>query len=229
MRLFRIMASLIAGAIIVVVAVALKVQAQSRYDPDQSWVRQTLRDERRAERRRERQALQIEYHERWRDAPVRRHYYAPPPRRSERYDSRDWRYQEAQRRQDHPGTRVYGVAIRRLDPTGSVDCYPPVEAYSVEANTEDGAWTDAQRNWENQTRAMVGERWMEVRHARDVEKQCWASSGNQSTAGRVMERVGQAVQSVTGNEGGVDGRKHRCRILARPCQAPKEIAPEIKR
>ena len=228
MRLLRIMASLIAGAIIVVVAVALKAQAQSRYDPDQQWVRKTLKDERRAERRRERHALQIEYQERWRDAPVRRYYYAPPPRRSERYDPRDWRYQEARRRQDHPGTRVYGVSIGRLDATGSVDCYPHVEAYSVEANTEDGAWTDAQRNWENIVRAMYGERWLEVRNARETEKQCWASSGNQSVAGRISERVGNAVQSITGNEGGIDGRKHRCRILAKPCQAPKEIAPEIK-
>lgn len=227
MRLLKIIASLVAGALLVTTMLALKAQAQSRYDSDQQWVRKTLREERRAERR-ERQALQIEYQERWREAPVRRHYYAPPPRRSERYDPLDWRYREARRRQEHPGTRVYGVAIRRLDATGATECYPSVEAYSVEANTDDAAWLDAQRNFENQVRAMYGEKWLDVRNAREIEKQCWASSGNQSVAGRVAERVGNAVQSITGNEGGLDGRKHRCRILARPCQAPKEMNPDTK-
>ena len=116
----------------------------------------------------------------------------------------------------------------RRDATGAVQCWPHIEAYSVEANTEDGAWKDAQRNWENQTRAMVGERWMDVSNALDIERQCWVSSGNQSVAGRVSETIGNAVQRVTGNEGGVDGRKHRCRIMAKPCQAPRDYNPTTK-
>ena len=64
---------------------------------------------------------------------------------------------------------------------------------------------------------------MEVRNARDIEKQCWASSGNQSVAGRVAETVGRVVGSDN-----LDGRKHRCRILAKPCQAPKEVNPAVK-
>lgn len=221
MRLLKIIGSLLAGALIVVTMLGLKAQAQSRYDADQQWVRKTLREE----RRRERHALDVEYHQ----PRAHRHYYAPPPRRREpRYDPHDWRYRESRRQDHHHGTRVYGVAIRRLDATGSVDCYPPVEAYSTEANSDDAAWLDAQRNFENQVRAMYGEKWLDVRNARDIEKQCWASSGNQSVAGRVAERVGSAVQSITGNEGGLDGRKHRCRILARPCQAPKEMNPDTK-
>lgn len=220
MRLLKIIASLVAGALLVTTMLALKAQAQSRYDSDQQWVRKTIREE----RRRERHALDVEYHQ----PRAHRHYYAPPRRREPRYDRHDWRYQESRRHDHHHGARVYGVAIRRLDATGATECYPGVEAYSVEANTEDGAWRDAQRNWEAQTRAMVGERWMEIKNAREVEKQCWVSSGNQSVAGRVMERVGGAVQSITGNEGGVDGRKHRCRVLAKPCQAPKEINPDTK-
>ena len=230
MRLLKIIASLVAGALLVTTMLALKAQAQSRYDSDQQWVRKTIRDERRAERRAERHALQIEYRERWRESPVRRHYYAPPPRRREpRYDRHDWRYQESRRQDHHHGTRVYGVAIRRLDATGATECYPNVEAYSVEANTEDGAWRDAQRNWENIVRAMYGERFMDIAHAKiGGERQCWLSSGNQSVAGKMMERVGGAVQTITGNDGGVDGRKHRCRVLLSPCQAPKEINPDTK-
>jgi hypothetical protein len=237
MRLLKILASLLAGALLVTMMLGLKAQAQSRYDADQQWVRKTIKDERRAERR-ERHALEIEYQDRrWRESPPRhhhysqpqRHYYAPPPKR-ERYDRHDWRYQDSRRRHDHHhGTRVYGVAIRRLDATGATECYPNVEAYSVEANTEDGAWRDAQRNWENVVRAMYGERFMDIKHAKiGGERQCWLSSGNQSVAGRMMERVGSAVQGVTGNEGGLDGRKHRCRVLLSPCQAPKEINPDTK-
>ena len=222
MRLLKILGSLLAGALIVVTMLGLKAQAQSRYDADQQWVRKTIKQE----RRRERHALDVEYHQ----PRAHRHYYAPPPsRREPRYDRHDWRYQEPRRHDHHHGTRVYGVAIRRLDATGATECYPGVEAYSVESNTEDGAWRDAQRNWENTVRAMYGERFMDIKHAKiGGEKQCWLSSGNQSVAGKMMERVGGAVQSITGNEGGVDGRKHRCRVLLSPCQAPKEMNPDTK-
>jgi hypothetical protein len=137
-----------------------------------------------------------------------RHYYADP--RHEHH------------RKEKPGTT-------RRDATGDVQCWPFVEAYSTEANTEDGAWKDAQRNWENVVRSMYGERFMEIGNAKDGgERQCWVSSGNQSVAGRAMERLGDAVQRVTGNEQGVDGRKHRCRVMLRPCMAPRDYNPTTK-
>jgi hypothetical protein len=64
---------------------------------------------------------------------------------------------------------------------------------------------------------------MEIANAKEIEKQCWVSSGNQSMAGRVAENVARAVGSET-----VDGRKHRCRVMARPCQAPKIYDPQTK-
>jgi hypothetical protein len=132
-----------------------------------------------------------------------RHYYADP-----RHD-----------RQNHrPGTT-------RRDATGDVHCWPHVESYSTEANSEDGAWKDAQRNWENTVRAMYGERFLEIGNAKAIEKQCFVSSGNQSVAGRITETVGRVVGS---SDGGADGRKHRCRVIARPCQAPKEFDPTTK-
>jgi hypothetical protein len=76
---------------------------------------------------------------------------------------------------------------------------------------------------------MYGERFMDIGNAKDGgEKQCFISSGNQSVAGRAMERLGDAVQRVTGNEQGVDGRKHRCRVMLRPCMAPKDYNPGTK-
>jgi hypothetical protein len=131
-----------------------------------------------------------------------RHYYADP-----RHD----------RHRDKPGTT-------RRDGTGDVQCWPHVEAWSVEANNEDGAWKDAQRNWENQVRAMYGERFMDIGNAKDGgEKQCWISSGNQSAVGRVTEAVGRVVGSDN-----LDGRKHRCRVMLRPCMAPKDFNPTTK-
>lgn len=118
---------------------------------------------------------------------------------------------------DRPGST-------RRDATAEVHCWPHVEAWSVEANTEDGAWKDAQRNWENQVRAMYGERFMDIGNAKDGgERQCFISSGNQSVAGRITETVGRAMGSEN-----LDGRKHRCRVMLRPCQAPKEHNPATK-
>ncbi len=196
------------------IGLSLVARAET-YNPEDKWIGKAIRK-------------QIHEHEdRAQPDPPRRYYDAP--RRYYDRDKREIEYARDERRHSsHPETRVYGVTIRRLDATGSVGCYPAVEAYSVEANTEDGAWVDAQRNFENQVRAMYGERWLEIKNARDIEKQCWASSGNQSMTGRVAEKVGQAMQAMTGNEGGIDGRKHRCRVLARPCQAPKDIDPATK-
>jgi hypothetical protein len=132
-----------------------------------------------------------------------RHYYADP--RHEHH------------RKEKPGTT-------RRDATGDVQCWPFVEAYSTEANTEEGAWKDAQRNWENTTRAMYGERFMSIANAKDGgERQCWISSGNQSAVGRVTEAVGRAVGSDN-----LDGRKHRCRVMLRPCMAPRDYNPTTK-
>lgn len=123
-------------------------------------------------------------------------------------------------RREKPGTT-------RRDATGDVQCWPFVEAFSVEANTEEGAWKDAQRNWENAVRAMYGERFMEIGNAKDGgERQCWISSGNQSVAGRVAETVGGVANRVMGTD--VDGRKHRCRVMLRPCMAPKDYNPQTK-
>jgi hypothetical protein len=144
-----------------------------------------------------------------------RHYHGPsrPP------EVRGW-VDYGPGRDDH---RHRAGNVRR-DATGDVQCWPHVEAWSVEANTEDGAWKDAQRNWENQVRAMYGERFMDIGNSKEGgERQCWTSSGNQSVAGRVAETVGRVVGSDS-----LDGRKHRCRIMLRPCQAPKELNPQTK-
>lgn len=224
MKPIDIIAGIISIALLILLTAVAVANAQTRYDHDQQWIRKTIRDQRRAEEREERQ--KEAWLERWTPERGRRAEWR------ERHQHNHERYYG--RQEPNYEARVYGyiartnAATRRWDATGSVECYPSVEAYSVEANTEDGAWSDSQRNWENQVRAMYGERWLEVKNARDIEKQCWASSGNQSTVGRIAERVGAAVQNVTGNEGGLDGRKHRCRILARPCQAPKEIEPATK-
>jgi hypothetical protein len=159
------------------------------------------------------------------DRPYRPRYYRPRTMHTDdiRPEVRGYSYYSDpshDHRREKPGTT-------RRDATGDVQCWPFVEAFSVEANTEEGAWKDAQRNWENATRAMYGERFMEIGNAKEGgEKQCWVSSGNQSVAGRVAETVGGVANRVMGTD--VDGRKHRCRVMLRPCMAPKDYNPGTK-
>ncbi len=138
----------------------------------------------------------------------------------------------------HPATRVYSYEQRiyesgaiqgvrtqdrqRLyrDATSNVVCFPAMEALSVEANTEDGAWRDAQRNFENSARWRYGEKFMAISNARSVVKQCSRSSGNQSVTGKLMERVAESV--------GAEGFKHRCSIIAEPCAAPVSYDADVK-
>lgn len=191
----------------IILALALLIapaHAQTRYDADQSWVSDTILEKRRSDWLAERRRI-------YRDRDYyRRHSDVYRPRRQAKKDD---------------GTRVYGYVSTgpqqvQRDLLSNVECFPPVESISVEANTEDGAWKDGQRNWENSVRWKYGERFMSIANARDVVKQCSRSSGNQSVAGRIAENVAAAV--------GADGYKHRCQIRARPCMAPIEIAPETK-
>jgi hypothetical protein len=190
------------------IALALLVtpaSAQTRHDADQSWIRQTIHEKRRADWLAERKRIYARDREHY-----RRYGYEHRPRREAKRDD---------------GTRVFGYISTgpqqvQRDLLSNVECFPPVESISVEANTEDGAWKDGQRNWENSVRWKYGERFMAISNARDVVKQCSRSSGNQSVAGRITETVASAV--------GADGYKHRCQIRARPCMAPIEIAPETK-
>lgn len=120
----------------------------------------------------------------------------------------------------HAEPRVYGVEIRghqavRRDVLSNVACFSSIESLSVEANTEDGAWKDAQRNWENAVRWKYGERFMGITNAADVVKRCSRSSGNQSMIGRALEAV-------------ADAHKWRCEISAKPCMAPADHAPAVK-
>lgn len=145
--------------------------------------------------------------------PTHQHKPAHEPRRE---------YREPEQ---HPSTKVHGIvthAHQRIqrDVLSNVICMPAIESLSVEANTEDGAWKDAQRNWENLVRWKYGERFMAVGNASSVVKQCSRSSGNQSVAGRIAENVATAI--------GQDGYKHRCQIVAQPCMAPQEQGPNVK-
>ena len=197
------------GNAAVLLALALLISpahAQTRHDADSQWIRQTIHEKRRADWFAERRRIYGDRYRHYRRDRHRQAYHGPRKPRDD-------------------GTRVYGYVSTgpqqvQRDLLSNVECFPPFESISVEANTEDGAWKDAQRNWENAVRWKYGERFMSVANARDVVKQCSRSSGNQSVAGRIAENVATAM--------GQDGYKHRCQIRARACMAPIEISPETK-
>lgn len=222
-RVLGILISLALGAGMVSAVLVTKACAQTRYDYDQQWIRKTIRKQRyeawRAERREEAR-------EEWREARERerereRRAYAEWRRTHDRYYG--YRREEAAM---HPATRVYGVVMRRgfseRDATSHVECYPQVQGLSREHLSEDGAWGDAQRDWSNKVRWMHGERWMDLRYAGNIEKQCTISSVKESVAGRIV----QGAKQVVG--GDAVGSNWRCMVRASPCQAPIEGDPNIK-
>lgn len=185
------------------------VKAQN-YDPDSRWINRTLHKQ---------------AHEQHRREEPRRHYR--PVSEPRRYYDRNNKPIEHAGHGHPPGeSRVYGFIHRQgdqrieRDVLSNVICMPAIESLSVEANTEEGAWKDAQRNWENKVRWRYGERFLSILNAQAIMKRCSRSSGNQSVAGRIAENVGNAF--------GADGFKHRCEIIAQPCMAPIEIDPNVK-
>ena len=142
------------------VLLVLPVQA-SAYDYDSRWIGQRIRESRVDDDDLPRR-------------PVRR-YRAPEPQR-------EWREPE-----QHPSTQVHGIVTRahqriQRDVLSNVVCMPSIESLSVEANSEDGAWKDAQRNWENLVRWKYGERFMAISSASDVIKRCSRSSASKCSA-----------------------------------------------
>lgn len=215
-----ILTSLALGALIVAGALVAKAKAQSRYDTDQQWIRGTLREERKARREREEAREERERAaERWareRQRDLERERWARTHDRYYGYRSAD----------SHPETRVYGFVARRgfteRDATSHVGCYPQVQGLSAEHLGEEAAWGDAQRDWANKVRWQAGERFMDLRYAVAVEKQCTISSVKESVLGRIT----QGAKEIVG--GDAVGARWRCMVRAAPCQAPIEGDPNIK-
>jgi hypothetical protein len=146
--------------------------------------------------------------------------HAPIARKRPRHHHRHVPPRVIVEHEHHHATRVMGLEMRghqavRRDPLSNVVCFSTVESLSVEANTEDGAWKDAQRNWENAVRWKYGERFMAISNATELMRRCSRSSGNQSLIGRALEAV-------------ADAHKWRCEIAAKPCMAPADLHPPTK-
>lgn len=218
-RLLGIVCAIVIGAVIAFAAVAAR--AQSRYDTDQTWVRQTIRET-------NRKALENYYGE-----PVE-FVRRPRPRSQEshhhHYDSRDWRYRERQSRErDHEhhdrdrsavsATRVYGVVMRRQqfverNATSHVECFDAIQEQSGDFGSENKALNDAEVRWSAKVAVRYGAVYADFTHARGRERQCFRSTFDESWWGRNKEA---AIQNL--NMG--DGYKKKCIVTARPCLAPQ--------
>jgi hypothetical protein len=189
---------------LVVLAVSAFGSSVSARDwDDNAWVRQTIRQERRETYRRTHPYRPPVY------SYQRRHYELPAPVHVEPPSH-------------HRALNVITSGHQKLqrDVLSNVVCMPPIEAVSTEANTEEGAYKDAMRVWENLVRWKMGERFMSISNAAEITRQCSRSSGNQSIVGRAVEAMASAV--------GQDGFKHRCQIIASPCMAPIQANPVVK-
>lgn len=184
--------------------IGLAVVARAEpYNPEDKWIGRSIRS----------QADRDHVDHR----PARRTYHAPQPRRLHREVSEP----------HHPQTRVYGIVTRRSDTvvrdaTGHVECFPALEARSHERQSENTAWDDAQRAWQNTVRWKYGERFQNIGHASAIEKRCNVSTISESVAGKMIET---ARGLVTGDD---NGRRWRCEVRANPCLAPVDTQPNVK-
>jgi len=187
----------------------------SSQDYDQRWIERSLRKAEREERRccAERRPVPRREHQARREPPRVHHYRAPRPAPVAHHEP-------------PPGPRVYGVELRtpqrvERDVLSNIECMPPIRELSHEYLTEEAAWKGAQLAWENKTRWLYGERFMNIHHALNMIRRCNKSTAAQSAGGRAVEIVAGAI--------GQDGHKNRCEIIASPCMAPEEINPDRKR
>lgn len=189
---------------VLVACMCLPAMAQSRYDSDQAWVRETIHKERRAERRR--QALVIEYREQRRIRHRPRHQH------------------DNERTYRKP--RVYGY-VAMMSQQDRRDCHggccPPVENISRDHGAENRAWNDAQLGWMKAVAVRYGAMYADVQNvdARTLLKQCFRSSFDESWIGRNKEALAQ-------NTGIGDGFKWTCRIIASPCIQPIQGANDTR-
>jgi len=223
-RFLGILISLALGAGVTAVAVVAKARAQSRYDTDQTWIRKTLRDQRREEHAREhyeewreaRASEQRRRHARWHES--RNRYYGYTHSHRERDYSGQYR-----REPEHREARVYGF-VARMTQQDQRDCRngccPPVENISRDHGSETRAWNDAQLGWMKAIAVRYGAMYADVQNAdaRSLVRQCFRSSFDESWIGRNKEALAQ-------NAGG-DGFKWTCRIIASPCIQPIQGAHE---
>ncbi len=200
------MRALLALALLLVSSSAM---AQSRYDHDSKWIRDTLREERRAERRAE---WLEERHER-----RQRYFWLEHTRRyGGRYHAR---------RDAHPETRVYGMTIRGMTQVDTRDCRngccPPVENISKAHSSESAAWNDAQLGWMKAISVRFGAMYADVQNAdeRTIVRQCFRCEFNEDWISRNREALAQ-------NTGTGNGFKSCCRIIARACIQPIQGADE---
>lgn len=206
---FRVAAAIAFAMYLVatVMAVVFPAAAQSRHDPDQAWIRKTLRDP----GVHARSEPEVRYHK-----PAPKRYYNPPEPHSHVVV------------QQHSSTRVHAYVARQgggstvQDAMGHIECLPPIEARSHERQSEDGAWDDAQRSWSNTVRWKYGERFGGLQNALTIERRCNVSTVSEGVAGKMIE----AVRGVVGADDA--GRRWRCEMRASPCVAPVNRDPAIK-
>lgn len=209
-------------ALLVGIGIAMAIvvaRAQDRYDPDQKWIRNAIREQRaenhQAERR---QQSASEWHQQqrqrseWRDR--------------ERERNRD-RYAMTiidERGRDLSGPRVYGF-VARMTQQDRRDCHngccPPVENISSAHSSESAAWNHAQLGWMRAISVRFGSMYADVQNvdARTLVKQCFRCEFDESWIGRNREALAQ-------NTGTGNGFKTCCRIIASACIQPIQGATE---
>lgn len=214
MKPIDIIAGVVAWLLLLIVWTVVfdQARAQSRYDPDNRWIRDTLRAER--HKHHDHEHVEVRRY-RWEHAEPRRRYYGE--RRREREVVED-------RHHHHESTRVYGF-VARMTQTDRRDCHngccPPVENISSAHSNEGAAWNHAQLGWMKAISVRYGAMYADVQNAdaRTLVRQCFRCEFDESWIARNREALAQ-------NTGTGNGFKTCCRIIASACIQPVVGASE---
>ncbi len=220
-RIVGIATALVVGIGMMMAVVAAR--AQDRYDPDQRWIRSTLREQHREEWRAERRE-QIASDWRWQERQRDRQRSEWRDRDRERNRDRYAMSIVDDRGRDLSGPRVYGF-VARMTQQDRRDCHqgccPPVENISSAHSNENAAWNHAQLGWMKAVSVRFGSMYADVQNAdaRTLVRQCFRCEFDESWIGRNREALAQ-------NTGTGNGFKTCCRIIASACIQPIQGAHE---
>jgi hypothetical protein len=92
------------------------------------------------------------------------------------------------------------TAPRYVAPRGDALCQRVVPATGEQAQSEDSAYESAVTSWRGEVRFLYGERYSDVKNARDLDRVCAPSSVPDSVRDRTLAPL------------------FRCRLTARPCR-----------
>jgi len=99
------------------------------------------------------------------------------------------------------------------------ECKRPILVEGLQGLTERQAEERAREEFAARVRAAWGERYSDLRFARNYYKRCYRSSVGDNLAKSIRERIKERVGVISDGSDANDAMEYRCDVFAQPCQA----------